>query len=312
MNFSFRKKERLILGLCALAAVIAAFALFLSHRKENIVAVPEEQVSTTTDPFYGIDIEAKAAYVVDLSDGKVLFAKDADEALPLASLTKLVSVIVATDSLPPQTTIPITAAALASDGDTGLLLGEDWTLDALAKFSLIASSNDGITAIAEVAGARLASSTDPDPMDAFVTTMNKTVASLGFGDMRFLNPTGLDQSKTVSGGYGSAKDVAGILWYILRNHADLVTETGEKVEKFKSDVAVHVAKNTDEALFYVPGIVMSKTGYTDLAGGNLAIVDDIGLMHPVALVVLGSSYDGRFTDMAALVSAASEDLGFYR
>ena len=68
-------------------------------------------------------------------------------------------------------------------------------------------------------------------------------------------------------------------------------------------------KNTDEALSYVPGVIVSKTGYTDLAGGNLAIIDDVGLMHPVALVVLGSSYDGRFTDMNLLATVATLVLG---
>ena len=49
---------------------------------------------------------------------------------------------------------------------------------------------------------------------------------------------------------------------------------------------------------------MSKTGFTDLAGGNLALVFDAGIEHPIAVVVLGSSKKERFTDASALVAAA--------
>jgi D-alanyl-D-alanine carboxypeptidase len=49
---------------------------------------------------------------------------------------------------------------------------------------------------------------------------------------------------------------------------------------------------------------MGKTGFTDLAGGNLAIVFDVGLAHPVVAVVLGSSEEGRFSDMQKLVDRA--------
>ena len=51
-------------------------------------------------------------------------------------------------------------------------------------------------------------------------------------------------------------------------------------------------------------LLLSKTGYTDLAGGNLALVFDAGIRHPVAVVVLGSSKEARFTDGIALVNAA--------
>jgi len=54
----------------------------------------------------------------------------------------------------------------------------------------------------------------------------------------------------------------------------------------------------------IPGIIMGKTGYTDLAGGNLAVVFDAGVGHPVVAVVMGSTQDGRFSDMKQLVSAS--------
>ena len=55
-------------------------------------------------------------------------------------------------------------------------------------------------------------------------------------------------------------------------------------------------------------MIASKTGFTNLAGGNLAIVFDAGFMHPIAIVVLGSTIDGRFSDILKLQRAALEKL----
>ena len=54
----------------------------------------------------------------------------------------------------------------------------------------------------------------------------------------------------------------------------------------------------------VPGLLASKTGYTDLANGNLVIAFNVGPMHPVIVAVLGSSQEGRFTDVEKLVNAS--------
>ena len=53
----------------------------------------------------------------------------------------------------------------------------------------------------------------------------------------------------------------------------------------------------------MPGLLRSKTGFTDLAGGNLAVIFDAGMNHPVAIVVLGSTQSGRFTDVKTLMAA---------
>jgi D-alanyl-D-alanine carboxypeptidase len=58
-----------------------------------------------------------------------------------------------------------------------------------------------------------------------------------------------------------------------------------------------------------PDLLLSKTGYTDLAGGNLVIVYDAGINHPIAIVVLGSTEDGRFTDVSQLIAATLAHFG---
>jgi D-alanyl-D-alanine carboxypeptidase len=58
--------------------------------------------------------------------------------------------------------------------------------------------------------------------------------------------------------------------------------------------------NTNVSINQISGLLASKTGFTNLAGGNLAVVFDAGFMHPVVIVVLGSTVDGRFSDVVNL------------
>ena len=64
--------------------------------------------------------------------------------------------------------------------------------------------------------------------------------------------------------------------------------------------ATAAAANTNTAQGAIAGLILGKTGITDLAGGNLAIVFDVGFARPVVAVILGSSREGRFTDMETL------------
>jgi D-alanyl-D-alanine carboxypeptidase len=68
------------------------------------------------------------------------------------------------------------------------------------------------------------------------------------------------------------------------------------------------ARNTNRETGKFPLLLASKTGYTDLAGGNLALAFDAGFNHPIVVVVLGSSYDGRFADAEKLVWSTLEYL----
>ncbi len=300
MEFLIKRKAHIALALAALAILVAALAISISH-KTYVAAPAPAGAAPLVDPFASLNLEAKAAYALDLSTGRILFDKNAEEVLPLASITKLVSAVVAEKYLPPETNIPITTG----DSD-GLDPGEVWSFKNLLAFTLVVSSNDGIDSIADVAGSVIATSSASDPESVFVQEMNDTAEALGLSDMYFYNPSGLDESTTTSGGYGSAKDVANLVGYILKNFPSILSATTNEKITLSSNLVNHVATNTDDALPYIPSVVGSKTGYTDLAGGNLAVILDAGLMHPVALVVLGSSYDGRFTDMEALAAAAMQ------
>jgi D-alanyl-D-alanine carboxypeptidase len=109
---------------------------------------------------------------------------------------------------------------------------------------------------------------------------------------------------SVSGAYGSARDMARLAGALVARAPDIAEATTNALAEATSEEgATFVVKNTDPIVDTIPGLLLSKTGFTDLAGGNLAIVFDVGLNHPIAVVVLGSSKEARFTDSTALIAA---------
>jgi D-alanyl-D-alanine carboxypeptidase (penicillin-binding protein 5/6) len=279
---------------CITLAVIAGviFSYYAKAAPSNTAPVIQIiATSTKANPFDAIILQAKSAYVYDLKTGKILYQKDADTVRPLASLTKLMTALVASQTLSPTTTISISKQALAEEGDTGLRLGERWYFKDLLNFTLFVSSNDGAAAISE--------SDEP-----FIDKMNQTAHGLGLNSLSFQNPTGLDVSASSSGGYGSAGDTGGLLAYILTHYPNMIELTPYRTHQFISLSGItHNVSNTDTVLNQIPGIIASKTGYTDLAGGNLAVAFDEDIQHPVIMVVLGSTYNDRFTDIVTLASS---------
>lgn len=268
--------------------------LSLPHNTTHINAEDTLVLETHQNPvnhFKDIEIKAKAAFVYDLSKNESLFAKNEQQALPLASLAKIMTAITASDLAPETTLVNINS--------------ERWTLGKLLQYTLVASSNDGADAVASALGSLAKQNPNQDSHAAFIEKMNDEARNLGFMSMRFNNPSGLDESPTNAGAYGSAKDVALLLGYALNHYRNIIEPTRYPSFQVASvDNLIHSAKNTDTLVTTIPGLILSKTGYTTLAGGNLAIIFDVGVGHPIAVVVLGSSYDGRFTDVKILVEAA--------
>ncbi len=243
-----------------------------------------------------IPLTAKSAFVYDISSDTVLFSKNADTQLPLASLTKIPMVLVASKYINPETdNITIKESDLATEGDSGLLANDVWNARKLIDFTLMTSSNDGATAIA-----RTASEISGIP----ITTLLKNLTTkLNLDSTYFVNETGLDVSSAFSGAYGSARDYAKILRYAYKNDRNLFYATSKPTATFiPQSKLIYKAKNTNHALYSLPGIVFGKTGFTDLAGGNLAIVAEIEPNHPIIIVVLGSTFKGRFDDVSLLWS----------
>ena len=92
--------------------------------------------------------------------------------------------------------------------------------------------------------------------------------------------------------------------YTLKNHPNILEATRYENLEFKSTELAYQASNTNPFINQIPGIIASKTGFTDLAGGNLVVAYDAGLNRPIIISVLGSSQDGRFSDTLKLVGAS--------
>lgn len=266
----------------------------------------EVQAQETAPPISEPKLEAAAAYVWDVRHQRALLNKNANSQLPLASITKLMTSLVALETLKPEAKVPMTLAAIGQDGPSDFRDGETFTAQALSDFSLVSSSNDGEYALA--AAAALALSKDGGTSTAsFIDAMNKKAEEIGLSQTYFNNPTGLDESTTKSGAYGSARDMAFLMEYLLEHHPEVLEGTTEKYTKVKGK-ELHTATNTNEIITQIPGVLASKTGYTDLAGGNLLIAFDAGLNRPVIVSVLGSSREGRFKDVTALISYAQKKI----
>lgn len=258
-----------------------------------------EKVPATTASFDELDITAASVFVWDVKEQKSLYSKNADDQLPLASLTKLMTALVAENLLNETDTIPIEETAVAQEGESFFRVGDSFSFKNLLDLTLVTSSNDGAFALASAGGATL---TDEETAALlFIKEMNAQAEKIGMSSTFFTNPTGLDTDEKVSGSYGSARDVAFLVEHIIKHDPDILSATRESHIALKSHSGLFFdAHNTNESVNQIAGILGSKTGYTELAGGNLVVVFDVGLNHPVIVSVLGSTQEGRFSDVAKI------------
>ncbi|RJQ35105.1 D-alanyl-D-alanine carboxypeptidase [Candidatus Parcubacteria bacterium] len=256
--------------------------------------------------FKDISLVAKSAIVVDIAERKVLYAKNPDVQLPLASLTKVPLALVASEVLPPDSMLTLPRNMFQVGYPDQLLQGERWRVRDVLDFTLAASSNEGADILAGVAGESLrAKYRDASSESPALWRMNDLAEKLGLSATHFLNVTGLDVSTTLAGAYGSARDMALLFAYAAETNPEAFSATtrGDVTLTSQSGLRVNV-HNTNLLEREIPGLILGKTGFTDLAGGNLAVVFDVGIARPVVAVVLGSTPTERFNDIQKLVEAA--------
>ncbi len=280
-----------------LASLILGLFLFFPLADVHGPSASVTLATTTPALFPVAPIEASAAIVYDLATGETLYEKNANAQLPLASLTKLLTVYAALVHLSPSSPITISPDAALTEAPHALRAGETFALSDIARITLTASLNDGAAAIAEAAA-------QADDHRAMSDTLAGAAASLDLAETYAMNGNGLDVNTAVSGGYGSARDIARLAGALAAKAPDIALATTHAEARATSLAGrSYRVKNTDPIVDTIPGLLLSKTGYTTLAGGNLALVFDVGIAHPIAVVVLGSSKDSRFTDGMTLVSA---------
>jgi D-alanyl-D-alanine carboxypeptidase len=323
--FSIEKRTKYFIPfiICICIISIVVFALLLINGKY----LNEQNNSATKakiNYFENINLEGKGIVVWDVVNNKELFSKNSSEPLPLASLTKVMTAVTTDGKLKDDQEVKITKEDLKPEGDSKLVVGDTWRAGDLRDFTLLTSSNDGAFALAAVAESKEipsyaissqtdqiggATSTDKEILRAqFIKEMNEIAFKIGLSNSKFFNEHGLDRSADRGGAYGSARDMAVLFEYVLKNYPEMLEATRYKNLEFKSNEQIYSAENTNTFIDKIPNVIASKTGFTDLAGGNLVIAFDAGLNRPIIISILGSTAEGRFADALKLVNATIKQL----
>jgi D-alanyl-D-alanine carboxypeptidase len=236
-------------------------------------------------------IKGRAAIVVDLTAGQILYQQDQGTRYAEASLTKMMTAMVAADLTPLDTVITVPdAATQVEPNHMGISTGEKLTVRELLEGMLLDSGNDAAEAIAMGIVDR----------PKFIDFMNQKAAALHLRGSHFTNPSGLDEADH----YSSAYDLAVVGATLLADYPDLRTIVGSKQVSISS-TPQHKAFNPiniDRLLSTYPGAIGIKPGYTGAAGYCLAAAATRN-GRTILVVVLGSTQ--HFTDAATLL-----DFGF--
>src|SRR3989344_6484836 len=199
-------------------------------------------------------LQAEAAIIYDPATGHILFQKNADMPLPLASLTKLMAADVVLGQTDTPASVVITHAHTAEvhdAGDLGLRPGQLWSVGELVRYGLFTSSNNAMLAAAGAA---------PMGGTATIATMNERAKEFGMSESRFYNSTGLDITDTLSGGYGSARDVAVLAANFYRKYPVYFETTMRAEAAFGPDDNAIAARPTAGPIMDIPGVLAAKTG----------------------------------------------------
>lgn len=311
MNFD---KNKIFTTVFLIAIFVTAYALSL--HKIHVVELEKQRIlleheHIKAETFKDISLQAQSALAIDLTTQEILYGFYEHDIRPLASITKLMTAIVASDVLDPRETVTISPKALKEEGENYLVLNEVWNSRDLIQFMLVVSSNDAADAIAETVDETHIKSDSID--SSFIGIMNRVANTIGMKDTHFYNPNGLDLDIEHPGAIGTAVDVATMAYYAYTHDPILFSPTTKVIGQFVSKSGfTHDVKNTNTIVESLPGTVLSKTGFTDLAGGNLCIVALIN-GRPYGFVVLGSTDTGRLIDMSLLFNTTRQliDSGVY-
>ncbi len=234
-------------------------------------------------------LSAKSAIVYDTRSSRSLYSKNPEERLPIASLTKLLSAVVAFENLNLDDIIVVPKEAIRVDGEKQTLYMDERirARDAL-KMMLMESSNDAAYALKHYA-----SNSGID----LVGLMNKKAIELGMNASIFHDPAGLNDDAL-----STSDDLLKLVTYSLRID-ELWSFLSEKTAKVYSvDGRIeHQINSTNQLLGAIPDVVGGKTGYTDEALGCMILVVDVpGKNDKLISIVLGSAE--RFTDTEKLIN----------
>ena len=242
------------------------------------------------------DVPCQAAILIDEDSGTVLYEKNADESRPIASITKIMTLLLTFEALEAgkvslSDTVPVSEHAYHMGGSQiWLEPGEQLTLDEMLKAICISSANDAAVAVAEFIGGS-------EPV--FVERMNARAKELGMQSTTFRNACGLDEDGHLS----TARDVAIMSREMLLNHPEIENYCTVWMDTLRGGATQLV--NTNKLLKSYNGITGLKTGTTGKAGVCISASASRDDLRLIAVVLGSSSGKERFAAATSLL-----DYGF--
>ena len=202
-----------------------------------------------------IEVNAKAAVLIEADSSRVLYEQHAHTRLPMASTTKIMTALVVLERCDLRATVAVDERAVGVEGSSVYLYpGELLTVEQLLYAVLLSSANDAAAALAYLVA---------DSIEGFAVLMNQKAAEIGVRDTHFQNPHGLD----ADGHYTTAYDLAVITAYALQNEDFLrIVSTQKKVIPLQGQEGARVLRNHNRLLASYSGCIGVKTGFTKKSG----------------------------------------------
>ncbi|MBO2945064.1 D-alanyl-D-alanine carboxypeptidase [Paenibacillus sp. F411] len=222
------------------------FSLAMTVHAERV----EQQLAMPSPP----GNYAESAALIDVSSGRLLYSKEGNKRMRVASLTKIMTAIVAIEHGDLKSQVKVSKNAFGKEGSSLFLkLGEEMLLEHMLYGLMLRSGNDAATAIAEHVGGS---------EEGFVLLMNEKAAELGMTGSHFMNPHGLDHDEH----YSTANDMAKLTAYALHNpdFAEIV-KTEVKKAPNPNESWDYKWSNKNKMLHLYEGADGVKTGYTKKA-----------------------------------------------
>jgi D-alanyl-D-alanine carboxypeptidase len=241
------------------------------------------------------ELQAKAAGLFDIASEKVLYSKNIDMQLPIASVTKLMTAVVAMESLSLTVPYVVSAEDINADGNgADLAKGEEILGSDLLKIMLIESSNDAALVFASNAGKKGIN---------LVSKMNEKAREIGMTNTKFADPSGLDDSdahSTVADLIKLARyvDKYPIIWEITATKNAIVSSIDGKIS--------HTLTNTNKLLGEYPGIIGGKTGTTPGALETMVLevkiyTEDSSGVDDIRVIALVLGTNDRFGEIKKII-----------
>ncbi len=254
----------------------AAASVSVTARQQN-AAVP---IAPTTPP---PAVNAQVVYVKLLDSNTELAATESQYQWPIASITKLMTAVVALEKFTSTTTITVTQTAVDTEGDAGALaVNGIYSVRDLIKAMMLVSSNDAASALAEAYG-----------KEKFISAMRRTAANLEMNDTNYSDSTGLSFLNQ-----STVRDLEKLIVYIRAHHPEILAFTTASQETI-TDLLTHATTKLNNINYFSSWsqFLGGKTGFITESKGNL-----ISLFNfqgsPLLIIVLGT--DDRFKDTEML------------